>query len=111
MTTTTPHPECLPPLDLLLVEPARLLIVAALVAPASHRVDVVANSVGIEADALLRHLERLREAGYVQLRRDGQRRAWTWITADGQGRLVAHLRALRVLLAKVDVLVAQPYVC
>lgn len=107
MSTTSPQVEDLPRLDPLLTDPTRLLIAAALVWPASRRVEAVADAVGMGEDAVLPHLRRLGEAGYVETRPDEPQSGWVWMTEEGQNRLVAHLRALRVLLAKVDTLIVR----
>ncbi|TNC26411.1 transcriptional regulator [Amycolatopsis alkalitolerans] len=107
MTTTSPQVKDLPQLDRLLTDPARLLIAAALVRPASRRVEEVADAVGLEKADLLRRLGRLREEGYVHLRRDEHQHSWVRITEEGQARLLAHLKSLRALLEKVDALVVR----
>lgn len=105
MTTTLPQVQDLPELDRLLIDPTRLLIAAALVRPASHRVDEVADAVGVTRTELLRHLRRLREGGYVKTYRDERQRTWANLTGEGEERLVGHLQALRVLIGQVDTLV------
>ncbi|HJQ47658.1 MAG TPA: winged helix-turn-helix domain-containing protein [Amycolatopsis sp.] len=107
MTTTTHLAEALPRLDRVLTDPTRLLIAAALVRPASRRIDEVADTVEVAQPELQRHLRRLREVGYIETRRDEQRHGWVWITEEGHERLLAHLRALRLVLAKVDTLVVS----
>ena len=99
--------EALPRLDRVLTDPTRLLIAAALVRPASRRIDEVADTVEVAQPELQRHLRRLREVGYIETRRDEQRHGWVWITEEGHERLLAHLRALRLVLAKVDTLVVS----
>ena len=105
MTTTSPQVQDLPKFDPLLTDPTRLLIAAALVRPASHRVDEVADAVGVKRVELLGHLRRLREAGYVNTYRDERRCTWANLTGAGEKRLVEHLQALRVLISQVDTLV------
>lgn len=107
MTTISPQLEDLPQPNSLLADPTTLLIAAALVRPASRRVEALADAVGVETDTVLDHLTRLTAAGYVETRRGEHQSSWVWMTEDGHDRLVEHLQALRMLLEKVDTLIVR----
>ena len=55
--------------DRLLLDPARLFVMAALVATEFYRFGYLAECSGVTRPVLARHVRRLRLAGYVEARR------------------------------------------
>lgn len=102
MTELDPAPDAASRLDPLLIEPAQLLICAALAVPVSHRVKTLAELTAIREESLASSIEQLSAAGRVQTHQDAGGDAWVWMTEAGRADLIAHLRALRALLGKVD---------
>ncbi|NMD56449.1 MarR family transcriptional regulator [Tsukamurella conjunctivitidis] len=75
------------------------MICAALGQAEELRFDLLAKALGVSASVLSKHLAKLEEARYVELRRDAadSRRQWVALTPAGTSAFARHVAALRAL--------------
>jgi len=81
-----------------LLHPARLLIMSTLVSDDVYRAGYLGDAAGIPRTMLIRHIRRLRDAGYLRSARGAYNVLWIWLTPDGRQRLTDHVTALNALL-------------
>ena len=91
-------------LDPHLQAPARLKLVTMLTAVSEAEFAVVRDRLGVSDSVLSKHLSALGDAGYARARKGvhrGRRTTWVSLTSDGRDAVVAHVAALRELIADV----------
>lgn len=81
-----------------LFHPVRLLIMSALVSDDAYRAGYLGDAAGIPRMMLVRHIRRLRDAGYVRSAQGAYSKFWIWRTPDGRQRFTDHVTALNALL-------------
>jgi DNA-binding MarR family transcriptional regulator len=88
-------------LDPLIHQPARLSIMAALVATNEVEFATMRNTIAISDSLLSRYMSQLEEAGYISVRKGfiGKRsRTWLSVTPAGRKAFTGHVEALRKIL-------------
>lgn len=88
-------------LDPLIHQPARLSIMAALVATNEVEFATMRDTIAISDSLLSRYMSQLEEAGYISVRKGfvGKRsRTWLSVTPTGQKAFTGHVEALRKIL-------------
>lgn len=88
-------------LDPLIHQPARLSIMAALVATKEVEFATMRDTIAISDSLLSRYTGQLEEAGYVSVRKGfvGKRpRTWLSVTSAGRKAFAAHVQTLRKIM-------------
>ncbi|MPY81076.1 MAG: MarR family transcriptional regulator [Actinophytocola sp.] len=80
--------------DRILLNPARLFVMALLVSPDHYRFGYLCECSGVTKPVMARHVRRLRDAGYVETRRGAYQESWVRITALGHQRFDGHMKAI-----------------
>ena len=94
----------MPDLDPHLHAPARLTMATMLTAVSEAEFAVLRDRLDVSDSVLSKHLSALVDVGYVRLRKgvhQGRRTTWVALTTRGRKALVAHVAALRALIADV----------
>lgn len=84
--------------------PARLKLMTTLTAVAQAEFSTLRDALGVSDSVLSKHVSALADVDYVSSRkgvRGGRRTTWISLTATGRRALVAHVAALRELVAGV----------
>jgi DNA-binding MarR family transcriptional regulator len=90
-------------LDLLIHQPARLSIMAALAAAKEVEFGTVRDTIGISDSLLSRYVTVLEQAGYIKVRKGfvGKRsRTWLAITTNGKNAFQSHLEILQKIVRR-----------
>lgn len=90
--------------------PIRLEICALLTPLEEAEFQVLRDELGVSDSVLSKHISRLKEAGYVQVRKSvmaGRRRTWAGLTVEGRRSFNEHVAALQNILAGVNGWVTQ----
>jgi hypothetical protein len=82
-------------LDPLLLDPDLLSVMASFTTTGWYQIQAVGQGLGLPADAMARHVARLREAGCVDTRTSSDWVDWMQITRPGALRLAGHVVALQ----------------
>jgi DNA-binding MarR family transcriptional regulator len=100
-----PRPAAIDGLDLVLMDPGRLLVATMLVEMQWQEHAAIRDALDMTAPALSRRLAALHRAGYAETRRHGRRSCWR-LTRLGSERLVEHIDALHALVTKASEILA-----
>ncbi|MFC9251423.1 transcriptional regulator [Amycolatopsis thailandensis] len=92
-------PDYVDSLDPLLMPPVRLLGATMLADLRWRHFATIADAIGVDRATLSTDFRRLRRAGYLEVRRDGNRTLWR-LTNHGHERLADHLDALRDVIIR-----------
>lgn len=90
-------------LDPLIHQPARLSIIAALVATNEVEFATMRDTIAISDSLLSRYMSQLEEVGYISVRKGfiGKRsRTWLSVTPAGRKAFTGHVEALRKILGQ-----------
>lgn len=93
------------PLDSVIHAPNRLQICAFLMPLEDAEFKVLREELGVSESVLSKHISRLVEAGYVQIRKgvvNGRQHKWAYLTPSGRRAFAHHVAALQAIVAQAE---------
>lgn len=94
-----------PQLNPVIHAPNRLQLCAFLMPLEDAEFKVLREELGVSESVLSKHISRLVEAGYVQIRKaavNGRQHKWAYLTAQGRHAFSEHVSALRAIVAQAE---------
>jgi len=92
-------------LDSVIHAPNRLQICAFLMPLEDAEFKVLREELGVSESVFSKHISRLVEAGYVQIRKrvvNGRQHKWAYLTASGRQAFASHVAALQAIVAQAE---------
>jgi len=86
--------------DRLLLDPARLFVMALLVSPEGYRFGYLCECYGATKPVMARHVRKLCDAGYVETTRGAYSELWLRATPFGHQRLSDHTKAMEQTVSR-----------